>query len=250
MRLHYVFGATVVSLSLASCGGGSSPTAPTAPTAPPASTATTPATPTAPVSTACRTGVATYRIVTTSPAVTSTVNGTCTMNAAQTEGTCTNVYTDTIGGSFTSVSVTRHATKADVVDEVSAVPPRILALGTTTTINPGGTVPASVSAGTIIYDGQRRPMTLSSVSSPSGQTSTTTYTAWDGAGRPTAGATVSAGGSTPVNYAYNDATRTQSTTNSGITCTQTYDANGNPLVGTCAGAVATFTTLTTQQVCK
>lgn len=248
MKLPCLFAGAILSLFLISCGGGSSPTAPTGSTTPPASTATTPATPTAPVSTACRTGLASYRIVTTSPSVTSTVNGTCTMNAAQTEGTCTNVYTDTLGGSSTSVSVTRHTTKADVVDEVSVVPPRMLALGTTTTLNPGSAATV-VNAGTIIYDSQRRPVTLSNVSS-SGQTSTTTYTAWDSSGRPTAGATVSASGSIPVNYAYNDATRTQSTTNSGITCTQTFDANGNPLLGTCSGSVATFTTLTTQQVCK
>ena len=72
---------------------------------------------TAPV---CRTGLATYRIV-TKAVITSTVNGSCTFDSSTVEGTCTNEYSDSTGRRFRSVSVTRHASLADVIEEVSVV---------------------------------------------------------------------------------------------------------------------------------
>ena len=77
---------------------------------------------------------ATYRIVTTGGGVTSTINGTCTYDNNAVAGTCTNQYRDTTGQAFTSVSTTRHATRGDVVDEVSVIPPLQRSLGTTTTL--------------------------------------------------------------------------------------------------------------------
>lgn len=201
-------------------------------------------------STSCRIGPASYRIVATGAGVTATTTGTCTFNNATVEGTCTNQYTDNTGQSFTSVSTTRHATRGDVVDEIAVIPPLQRSLGTTTTVS-GSTSSTGTSAHT--YDGQRRLLQTVGTSSVAGQTvtSTTTYTAWDASGRPTAGTTATAGFSTSVNYTYDNATRTQSTTNSGVTCSQTFDANGIPTVGTCSnGAQTTFTTLTTLQVCR
>ena len=125
------------------------------------------------------------------------------------EGTCTNEYSDNTGRRFRSVSVTRHASLADVVDEVSVVPPLQLALGTTTT-----------------------------------------YTAWDTAGRPTMGTVLAGRQQSTVSMSYDDSRRMQSQTSNGITCTQTFDANANPAIGSCAGSTATTTVLTTQQICK
>ncbi|MEQ1757560.1 MAG: hypothetical protein ABL986_04525 [Vicinamibacterales bacterium] len=201
-------------------------------------------------STSCRTGPATYRIVTASSQFTSTINGTCTFNNASVEGTCTNVYTDTIGTSFTSVSTTRHASRGDVVDEIAVIPPLNRALGTTTTVTGAGL--NSTGTSVLTQDGQRRLATIVATSTSGGQTvtSTTTYSAWDSSGRPTAG-TISGSGGGSVNYSYDNAARTQSSTQSGVTCTQTFDVNGIPTTGTCTnGVTTTFTTLSTLQVCR
>jgi len=100
------------------------------------------------------------------------------------------------------------------------------------------------------YDARRRPTGVTAVQQPGAQTSTTVYTSWDAAGRPTA-ATITAGrqGGSQV-FSYNDAARTQSMTSGGMTCTQTFDENGNPAVSRCAGGTATTTVLTTQQICR
>lgn len=198
---------------------------------------------------ACRIGPATYRIVTTGGGVTSTTNGTCTFNNNTAEGTCTNQYSDSTGQTFTSVSTTRHSTRGDAVDEVSVIPPLQRSLGTTTTVT-GGAL-NTTGASTHSYDAQRRLVSTVAVTTGSGQnaTSTTTYTAWDSAGRPTA-STSSASSST---YTYDNATRTQvsAAVGTGVSCSQVFDANGNPTVGTCSnGATSTFTMLTTLQVCR
>ncbi len=198
-------------------------------------------------SSSCRIGPATYRIVTTGPGFTSTVNGSCTFNQSTIEGTCTNVYTDSLGGSFTSASTTKNSSRGEVVDEVSVIPPLNLSSSTTTNIQGGGTVPASSGTATRTFSG-RRILTQTSVSGA--QTTTTTYTAWDSSERPTAATMTGTGQSSQITYAYDNATRTQSMTQSGVTCTQTFDQNGNPLVGNCAGSSSTFTMLTTQQICR
>jgi hypothetical protein len=197
----------------------------------------------------CRTGPASYRIVTTSSAVTSTIDGRCTFDPASVETTCTNLYSDTTGRRFTSVSVTRHRSRGDVVDEVAVVPPLTLALGTTTTVSGAG--PGTTSASTLTYDSRKRLVRTAAVTQPGSQTSTTAYTAWDTAGRPIAATITGAAG--PIvtqTFSYDDATRTQSMTTAGVTCTQTFDEHGNPALGRCAGSTATTTVLTTQQVCR
>ena len=39
-------------------------------------------------------------------------------------------------------------------------------------------------------------------------------------------------------------------TSNGVTCTQTFDDNGNPALGNCAEATASTTVLTTRRICK
>ena len=197
----------------------------------------------------CRTYPTVYRVVTVAGPVTGTNEGTCTFNNATVEGTCVNNYTDTIGQSFTSTSVTRHATIGDVVDEVQVIPPLNLALGTTTTAV--GTTNFTSTA-TNTHDGQKR-ITGTTVTDATGRTTTTTYSAWDAAGRPTAGQSVIVGGSTSnFTHAYDDAARTQTSIASGVTCITSYDENGINLSGTCAGgsSTVTFTTISTAEVCR
>jgi hypothetical protein len=193
----------------------------------------------------CRTGMATYRIVTKST-VTSTVNGTCTFDPATVEGTCTNEYSDSTGRRFRTTSVTRHASVTDVVDEVAVNPPRQRALSTTTTVTGAG--PDSVNTSTLEYDAERRLTSITAESRPSGQRAVTTYTTWDAAGRPTMGSAVP--GRAVQTLSYDDARRTQTMSSAGVTCTQTFDENGNPSIGTCPASVATTTVLTTMRVCR
>ena len=193
----------------------------------------------------CRTGLATYRIV-TKAVITSTIEGSCTFDPATVEGTCTNDYSDSTGRRFRSTSVTRHASVADVVDEVSVNPARQRALSTTTTVTGAG--PDSVSVSTLEYDAERRVVSITAESRPSGQRTVTTYTSWDAAGRPTMGSAVP--GRAVQTFSYDDGRRTQTMSSAGVTCTQTFDENGNPSVGTCPGSVATTTVLTTLRVCR
>ena len=112
----------------------------------------------------CRTGIATYRVVTASPAGTSTIDGSCTVDQAPVEGTCENLSSDSTGRRFTSVSVTRHASRADVVDEVSVNPPLNRALGTTTTVSGAGLNTTSTSA--LTYDTRGRLTGIVAVQQP------------------------------------------------------------------------------------
>ena len=205
--------------------------------------------PTSTTQESCRNGPGTYRVTTAGGGVTSSTNGSCEFDPTNIEGTCTNQYTDSSGQKFTSVSVTRHASRGDVVDEVSVIPPLTRSISTTTTIS--GSV-KSVGTSTHTYDAQRRLLRTDSTTTQSGRTtkSTTTYTAWDSAGRPTAGSN-SAG--TRLSFTYDNATRTQvsTTVGSGVSCSQVFDQNGNPTTGTCTnGAKSTFTTMTTVKVCR
>jgi YD repeat-containing protein len=198
---------------------------------------------------ACRTGVATYRLVTASPGgLSSTTDGSCVFDRTKTESTCTNLYSDTLGRRFTSVSVTRHASLADVVDEVSVNPPRNLALGTTTTVSGPGLDATTTSLQT--YDARRRPTGVTAVQRSGAPTSTTVYTSWDAAGRPTAATVTTGRQGGSQTFTYDDAARTQSMSSGGMTCTQTFDENGNPAVSRCGGSTATTTVFTTQQICR
>lgn len=203
---------------------------------------------TAGAATGCREGLATYRIVTKAGALTSTTEGRCTFDRAAVEGTCVNDYADSQGRKYRSISVTRHASVADVVDEVSVVPPRTRSLGTTTTVSGAG--PATTSTSTHAYDGQGRLVSTTSEARPAGPRSIVTYTAWDKAGRPTTGAQAAMGRVTPQAFSYDDATRTQTSGNAGVACTQTFDRHGNPVMGVCGGATSATTVLSTQRLCR
>ena len=83
-----------------------------------------------------------------------------------------------------------------------------------------------------------------------------TYTAWDGAGRPTAGRDVGSGFDNTHAITYNDTARTRTTVVNGgvVTTVETYDANGNQIATTATGgntfSNSTTTITATTQVCK
>jgi YD repeat-containing protein len=198
---------------------------------------------------ACRTYAASYRIETTSdpPTFTSTIVGTCETDPAARKTTCINRYTDSMGGSNTSTSVTSYLTVGDIVAEVGVVPPMRRSVGTATSVT-GGTGTTLVNS----YDSQNR------LAGETAAGSTVTYTAWDRSGRPTA-ATQTAGGTTvTLTYAYDNAARTLVTESRSVagasTCTSVFDAEGNNTSNVCTTPGGTTTAKTTisatKKVCR
>jgi hypothetical protein len=166
----------------------------------------------------------------------SEVTSTCRFDKPTGKSTCSSQYADSVGTKNTIVSITTFASVADVVEEVTVVPPLRLAASVETTAS--GPVQASATVVTYSYDGQRR-LTKESVKAPTAAgTYEITYTAWDAKGRPTAGSTVFAKAPrTSTGMVHNDATRTTTTTTGTgaikITCDMVYDANGNPAATSC-----------------
>ena len=159
------------------------------------------------------------------------------------------VQTMFANGAPCSTHITRYDSVADFVDEVRVIPGVFLSTGATNT-NSGacGSFTATV---TYTYDGQRR--LVQEANSVGGST---TYTAWDGSGRPTSG-TMSSG--TAITNAYDNGARTltQTQTRSNGTrsvSTMTFDANGaqTQVVVVDGGntSTTTFTNTATASVCK
>ena len=98
------------------------------------------------------------------------------------------------------------------------------------------------------YDARGRPGRLVSVTG--GATVTTTHSAWDGHGRPTAGTEVSPHLTTTLSFGYDETARTMTTTRIAtgypkFVGVQTYDADGNPTVYNTTFGDSTSTTTTT-----
>lgn len=181
-------------------------------------------------------------LTTISPSGTNTRTLNCTFNSTN-QLNCTT----TISACGTVTFAVTYASRADFVDEVSVIPPRMLQTAQTTQTNACGITDA-----TYTYDGQKRLQRYSI------NGLTYNYTAWDASGRPTTGTVT--GPSAPVNesWTYNDtarsATLVQSVAAGSTTTNYFYDVNGNPasVVVTAGGATSTSTTSTTAtaQVCK
>lgn len=198
-------------------------------------------------------GGSTCRTYPTAATVTTT-SGNQTINAQLTGAfdTSTNratVTTAFANGNPCTSSVSSYRSKDDFVDEVRVIPGVSLQTSTTTTNTGCGTGTFTVNYS---YDAQRR---LTSTSQTVlGVTSTTTYTAWDGSGRPTQG---SFPGTTIANT-YDDSARTWVQTQTGggtvSTTTMTFDANGNQVsvVNRTGNFTSTtnFNITTTGRVCK
>jgi YD repeat-containing protein len=211
---------------------------------------------TALVALSCRIYPTAYTLIqtaTANPSFRSTTRATCSFSATALEYACTINYSDSAGTSSTTTSAAIYASLADVVDEVSVIPPlkRLVSVIGTTTVNGR----RNTSTGTYTYDSQKR---ITREASPG---TTTTYSAWDGAGRPTrATSTASNGSTTTLSMTYEDAARTMTTSNTqaGVTtrCTQAYDVNGNPTSYICTSSVSggatngTMSITSTAQVCR
>jgi hypothetical protein len=193
---------------------------------------------------ACRTYSTAADVSTTVSGVTlQTGKTTGTFDQAAKQSTIKTFFTN---GALCSTAVFTYASVADFVDEVRVVPGLTLAASNTNTNS--GTCGSFVTTVTYTYDGQRRLKSMTSIGG------TTTYTAWDNSGRPTAG---TSNGITIANV-YNDAARTLTqtqTSNGGQSVNvQTFDANGIQLkvVNTDSNGTSTTTynNTSTAQVCK
>jgi hypothetical protein len=196
---------------------------------------------------ACRTYPTAATVTTTAPGL--TINSTLTGNFNTSNNTST-ITTVSANGAPCTSSVNTYRSKDDFVDEVRVTPGVLMQTATTTT-NSGG-CGSGTSAVSYNYDGQRRLTSFTTTTL--GVSGTTTYTAWDGSGRPTQG--IFPGGT--LQNVYDDAARTmtQTQTSGGAVSTTltTVDANGNQVsVVARSGPVTTTTTFAntgTAQVCK
>jgi YD repeat-containing protein len=192
---------------------------------------------TTPSTTSCRTYAANQSGVTNTGGASITTGETCQFSTGSNQLACT-LTISTCGAVSFSV---QYASRSDFVNEVSVIPPKILAQSQLTAPNACG-----IGNGTYSYDAQNRLTTYT-------MNGVTIYSAWDGSGRPTSGEVV--GGPTET-YTYNDAARTttlvQVTAGQTATTIYTYDTNGNLLsVNVNSGeSVTTNTVQSTAQVCK
>jgi len=185
----------------------------------------------------------------------STFKQTCSFDSQAFRGTCTNEYSDSRGTSNGSTTfVTTYASIGEFLDEVRVVPPLFKALkSNATTTGPAG----RTSETTYTYDGQGRLTKEATAGAPT----STTYTEWDKAGRPTKVQDVGRGFNNTRDVSFDDVQRTRTirVTPAGrgqvvMTTIETFDADGNPIrqVAT-AGPSTTTTTITinsTQRICR
>lgn len=253
--------ATLAACLMAACGGSSSPASPTSPTPTPPTTSTPPPTP-GPVaggSATCRNIATAYTsVITTNTGFSANTTGSCTFNSATFSGTCNTTYTDSTGvaSRLTINAATVYTSLADIVDEVSVIPPRALWVSASATqTNSAGVITTGSSTNT--YDAQRRVVRTTGVSAAVPPVTTvTTYTTWDASGRPTTAREVGPNFDNTRIITYDDAQRTRTNTVNGtpVVTVETFDADGNILrqVATGGSAVSTtvFTTTATASVCK
>jgi hypothetical protein len=195
----------------------------------------------------CRTYATAADVTTTALGQTFNARLTAAFNTSNNTSTIT---TMSATGAPCTTSVSSYRSKDDFVDEVRVIPGVLMQTSTTTT-NSGGCGSAT-STVNYSYDSQRR--LTSFTTSVFGVSNTTTYTAWDSSGRPTAGSFPG----TTIQNVYDDAartlTQTQTTGGSSSRTVTTVDANGNQLsVVATSGSVTsttTFTNTATAQVCK
>jgi hypothetical protein len=202
----------------------------------------------------CRIAPTESRTHATGPGMTMDSVATCSFDAAAKKVTCTNRFKDSRGIPTTGISVTTYTSVDDLIEEAKVVPPlrRSLRTETTTKTNASSITATLVNS----YDSQKR-LIREVGTGPKGVQSTTTYSSWDAKGRPTLGTTVHPGGKNSLTITYNDSTRTQTTTTAGLlgqslSCSVTFDANGNAIATSCLGAASgSKTTITaTDKICR
>ena len=195
----------------------------------------------------CRTFSA-DEVRTASGAIAGTIAQTCQFDLPTTSRICT-MRTKLSHTSFDVTYTDKYNSVADFVDEVRVVPP-IARIQTQTRRVTRGSGPNAQIA--YQYDAAGRQTRLST--NMSGNLLVATYNAWDPAGRPTAAVVSSKASTINLQYKYDDALRTMTTTNQGGVQIDTYDADGNMTRGESTDGsgktVFTFKINKTQKVCK
>jgi hypothetical protein len=132
------------------------------------------------------------------------------------------VFTDTTGTIETQRTVTSFQSVAAFVDELATSPPLALS---TNMVSTG----AFDYLSTNTFDAQRR-QTSQTLDGGEGNPYVSTYTAWDGAGRPTAGRQLARNWDRSLAMVYDDASRTVTRTETSgtqvTTFVEVYDTNG------------------------
>ncbi len=178
----------------------------------------------------------------------------CKFDSATRQSSCTVQYSDNRGTSMTSTSVSTYNSAADLIDEITVIPPLNYALTTVgTQTSNRGTTTGSV---TNTFDANRR--IVKTVNTSTSGDSTTSYTAWDAAGRPTGATDVGKGFNNTRTISYDDAARTKTTVVNGgpLRTVETFDADGiqiETLATSGGAAVASKTAITvtaSQRLCK
>lgn len=224
------------------CKGGGSPNSPS----------TTPPGTGNPAASACRTAAGISHSVQTftNTGVTVTADTNCAYNTGTNDVVCHSTVVDSVGGPGDVTQTTRFASRADIVDEMAANPPLSRSLGTTTVTTMSGF--SLTTTATNSYDDQKRLRSTAISADLPQLASTTTFSAWDNAGRPTAGAT-SGAITFPVVYTYDNIMRTVRREMGPNICTVTHDANGILTREQCTGTSPSTTVVTvsaTQTICK
>lgn len=160
------------------------------------------------------------------------------------------VCTLSANGVACETNTKQYTSTADFVDEVSVIPPRQL-LQTESYARIGTCAASPNQTTTFTYDAQKRLTGSEATNTNSGAVGSSTVTAWDAAGRPTA---VTGSDGANVTHTYDASARTTVTTVTGsrsATVTTTYDANGNITnrTSTASGLSITYSG-STSQVCK
>lgn len=211
--------------------------------------------------TACRTYATAYSYVTASPGGTAETSARCGIEPGTTSLACTFTQSSSPQGCTTAWETrTTYVSLADFVNEpIGSTRARDrITRGTATSPScPAGSNPDTTT--TYLYDSTRRLLQVTTTGAASPPT-VTSYTLWDGRGRPTLG-TIAVPGqpSTIVSFVFDDPGRTclQLLTVAGgqsFATVLTYDADGLPLRSrgdTPQGTIdSVFTTASRTQVCQ
>ena len=164
----------------------------------------------------CRTFATAATASTTSSGVTQALSLTGAFDSGAMRSTVTTLLP---GGGPCSTTVATYRSIADFVDEVRVNPG--VTLATTAVTTTSGACGSTTNTVTFSYDGSRRLTQFTSIGG------TTSYTAWDGSGRPTSGSTSTG---ILITNVYDDSartlTQTQVSSGSRTVNAQTFDANG------------------------
>lgn len=184
---------------------------------------------------------------------TANMKTTCSFNVQAKQSVCTVQSSDGRGMPSTTTTTTTFNSVADVIDEIAVNPPLTYALTAIATQVGTKTTTGGV---TNTFDSARR--ILKTVNTSASGESTTTYSDWDQAGRPTRAHDVGKGFSNTRTISYDDTARTRTTVVNGgpLRTVETFDTNGNQIetLATAGGMAASTKTVitinTSQRVCK